>query len=208
MPTAEELILEIQASGVGETEDKLQGVEQSMEDTAESAGDSAESLEGFSERFSGAMSAAVAALAIGSAALLSQIPILGDAFSGVAAIAQALIFQVDSLARQLGAGGFVDAAFNAANWIYELEGAAGDLAGALTAIGSIAAIVGAAMLKFGISFGAVASAASTVISALTTVATVIAGIVAGIKCCDCRGRNCHRRYRGVRGGLRPESGWR
>ena len=73
MATAEELIVAITSEGVSETRDDLEGVERSMEDTADSAGNSAEELEGFSQRFQGALSAAVAALAVGSAGLLSQV---------------------------------------------------------------------------------------------------------------------------------------
>jgi len=76
-------LIAIKSEGVGETQDKLEGVEQSMDETAESAGDSAEQLEGFSQRFAGAMGAAVAALAVGAAGLLSQVPVLGEAFSGL-----------------------------------------------------------------------------------------------------------------------------
>jgi len=177
MPTAEELVLAIRSEGVSDTRSELEGVEQTMDETAESAGDSAEELSGFSESFAGAMTAAVTALAVGGAALLSQIPILGEAFAGVAAIAQALAFQIDQLARQLGAGAFVDKAFEAANFLYELEGVAGDVAGAFAAIVSVAAIVGAAMLKFGVSAGALVAKLSPLIAAVKGVVAAIAAIV-------------------------------
>jgi len=95
MPTAEELTLAIQAENVGETQDKLEGVEKSMEETAESAGDSAEQLEDFSKRFQGAMGAAIAALATAAVGLLSQVPVIGEVFSGFRAIIDQLILQID-----------------------------------------------------------------------------------------------------------------
>lgn len=176
MPTSEELILAIRSEGVDEVRDELDGASKSMEQLAEEAGDSAEEMEGFTNRMAGAMSAAVAALAVGTAGLLSQIPVLGEAFSGLAAIARALIFQVDQLARQLGAGGLISGAFDVADAIYSFEGAAGDLIGALTGLVSLAAIGYAAFLKFGGAFAAVGAKLSGVIAAIKTVGVAIATI--------------------------------
>jgi hypothetical protein len=180
MPTAEELIVAIRSEGVSETQGDLEGVEQSMEETADSAGDAADDLEGFSERFQGAMNAAVAALAIGAAGLLTQVPVLGELFAGLAAIVAALGFQVDQLARSLGAGGLTAAMFELSNAIFEAEGAWGDFIGVVTTVASVAAIAAAAALKFGVTWATVSSAAGTAASALGTVAAVIAGIVGGI----------------------------
>ena len=86
MVTAEELVVSITSDGVSETQDDLEGVENTMEDTADSAGDAAEDLEGFSQRFAGAMAAAVAGLSLGIGALASVVPVLGEIFAGLGAI--------------------------------------------------------------------------------------------------------------------------
>jgi len=95
MVTAEELLVKITPEGIGETEQELKGVEKSMEDTADSAGDSAEELQGFSEKFAGAMTSAVAALAIGAAGILAQVPVIGETGSAIQAILGSITRSID-----------------------------------------------------------------------------------------------------------------
>ena len=115
MVTAEELTVAIRSEGVSETQDDLEGVESAMEDTADSAGTAADDLEGFSQRFQGAMSAAIAGLAVGVAGLAASVPVVGELFAGFGAILEALLFQVDRLARSLGVGGLTDSLFDIAD---------------------------------------------------------------------------------------------
>ena len=179
MVTAEELVVSITSDGTQETQDDLEGVEGAMEDTADSAGNSAEELEGFSKRFSGAMSAAVAALAVGAAGLLSQVPVIGELMSGLFAVVEALAFQMDSVLRP-SLSGVTDFFFDVANSIFEAEGAMGTIIGVGTTLASILSVVGLVALKLGVSFSAIASTAATAIGVLKTVGTVIAGLVASI----------------------------
>ena len=150
-----------------------------MDETADSAGDSAEELEGFSQRFQGAMSAAVAALAVGAAGLLSQVPVLGELMAGLFSIIEAVAFQMDGVLRPV-LSPLTDAFFDLANAIFEADGIAGDIIGVLGTIASIAGIVGAAMLKFGVSVGAVTAKFSPLIGVVKTVGSILAGLVAGI----------------------------
>jgi hypothetical protein len=100
-------------------------------------------LEGFTENIRGAVGAAVAGFAIATASLASQVPIVGESFAGVAAILSAFGLQVDQLARQLGAGGLNDRLFDAANFINDLDGAAGDIAGTFAVLATaVAGVVG------------------------------------------------------------------
>lgn len=180
MATAEELIVAIRSEGVSDTRQDLEGIEDAMEQTAESAGDSAEQLEGFTQRFQGALSAAVAGLTIGVGALVSTIPVVGEIMSGLFAIFEAFGFQIDQLARQLGAGGLTNAFFMAAEAIFELDGALGDIAAVigifLTAALSAAAAVAAWAVK---TMGFVAAAkalGSVLLTAAGSVATFVAGL--------------------------------
>ena len=179
MVTAEELTVAIRSEGVSETQDDLEGVESAMEDTADSAGTAADDLEGFSQRFQGAMSAAVAALAVAAAGLLSQVPVLGELMAGLFAIVEAVAFQMDGVLRPV-LSPLTDAFFDLANAIFEADGIAGDIIGVLGTIASIAAIVGAAMLKFGVSVGAVTAKFAPLIGVVKTVGSILAGLVAGI----------------------------
>ena len=172
MPTAEELIVAIKSEGVGETQEDLEGVESSMEDTADAAGDSADQLEGFSERFAGAMGAAVAALAVGAAGLLAQVPVLGEAFSGLAAIVDAVSFQMDSVLRPA-MSDVTDTLFEIANAIFEADGSLADLIGTLGTLGGVAGLVAGAMLALGISLtGPVGIALATITAAVAAFAVM------------------------------------
>ncbi|AGM11160.1 tape measure [Halorubrum tailed virus 4] len=105
---------------MSETQDDLEGVERTMDETADSAGNSAEELEGFSQKFKGAMGAAISALAVGSAGLLSQVPIVGEAFSGLSAIVDELIFKIDDDLRP-SLSGFRDDLFETAADVGEAD---------------------------------------------------------------------------------------
>jgi hypothetical protein len=176
MPTAEELIVAIKSEGVGETQQDLEGVEQSMEDTADSAGDSADELEGFSERFQGAMAAAVAALAVGAAGLLSQVPVLGEAFAGLAAIVSALAFQMDGVLRPV-LSPLTTAMFELSNMIFEADGALGTLIGAVSTIVSVLAIAIPAIAAVGSQLGIWASTGAGVVAILKAIGAAIAAVI-------------------------------
>ena len=179
MVTAEELTVAIRSEGVNETQDDLEGVERSMDDTASSAGDSAEELEGFSKRFQGAMSAAVAALAVGAAGLLSQVPVIGEVFAGLGAIINAVAFQMDSVLRPV-LTPLTNLFFEWANAIIEAEGPLGTLIGILGTVVTALVIGLGALIAFGAAFSALAGAAGTAIGVLTTVGSVIVGLLTTI----------------------------
>lgn len=187
MPTAEELVIEIQSTGVSETKDKLEGVEDSMEETAEQAGDSAEELDGFSEKFAGAMQAAVAALAVGTAGLASQVPVVGELFAGLMAIMEAIGLQIDSLLRQLGLSGLAGVFFTVSRMILEADGALGDFIGVLgtllTILGTVIVPIAALASQLGYAAsttGALVTGAKLLGGALLSLVGIPALIVAGI----------------------------
>jgi phage-related protein len=179
MATAEELIVAIRSEGVGETQQDLEGVERSMEETAESAGESAEELEGFSERFAGAMGAAVAALAVGAAGLLSQVPVLGEAFAGLGAIVDAVALKMDDTLRPV-IGPITNQLFEWANAINEAEGPLGTLIGIIGTVASVLAVALGGAIAFGAAFSAASAAIGTAIGVITTVGSVIAGLITTI----------------------------
>ena len=179
MVTAEELVVSITSDGTQETQDDLEGVEGAMEDTADSAGNSAEELEGFSKRFSGAMSAAVAALAVGAAGLLSQVPVIGEAMSGLFAIVEALAFQMDSVLRPV-LSPIADFFFDVANRIFEADGAMGTIIGAVASFVSIAAVVLAAIVGVVKILSVFAGAIATVVGALGTIISVVGAVASAL----------------------------
>jgi len=180
MVTAEELTVAIKSQGVNETKSDLQGVEESMSDTAESAGSSAEQLQGFSERFAGAMTAAVGALALGAAGLLSQVPVLGEAFSGLSAIVDAVALKMDSVLRPA-ISDVTNTLFEIANAIFEADGGMGKLIGRLGVVASLAGLVAGALAAVGVTLTgpillAIAGAAAAVAALWTAWETNFANI--------------------------------
>lgn len=179
MPTAEELVIAVRNEGIGETRDQLEGVEDSMEETAESAGESAEQLEGFSERFAGAMTAAVSALALGAAGLLAQVPVLGEAFGGLAAIVQGLAFQMDKTLRPV-LSPLTNLFYQIAGAIFNAEGAFGTIIGVVSTLASLAAVLIPAIAAVGAQLGVWASTGAGVISILGTIAGAIGTVISAI----------------------------
>ena len=179
MVTAEELTVAIRSEGVSETQDDLEGVERSMDDTASSAGDSAEELEGFSKRFQGAMSAAVAALAVGAAGLLSQVPVIGESFAGLAAIVSALAFQMDGVLRPV-LNPLTDLFFSIADGIFAADGALGSLIGAVTSVVAIVGVLIPVIATVGSVLGTWASVGAGVVAILGTIAGVVGTVIGAI----------------------------
>jgi len=180
MPTVEELILEIRGEGVGETKDDLEGVEESMDDTAESAGDSAEELEGFSNRFQGAMTAAVTALAVGAAGLLSQVPVLGEAFGGLGAIVDAVALKMDETLRPA-ISDVTDELFKISGKINDSEGESSNLIGQFGTLAASAGLVTGALAALGFTIAgplglAIAGITAAIALLLTAWETNFAGI--------------------------------
>ena len=164
---------------MSETQEDLEGVEAAMDETANSAGNSAEELEGFSQRFQGAMSAAVAGLAVGAAGLLSQVPVVGEAMSGLFAIVEAVAFQMDSVLRPV-LSPIGDFFFDIANAIFEADGALGTIIGAVASFVSIAAVVLAAIVGVVKILSVFAGAIATVVGALGTIISVVGAVASAL----------------------------
>jgi len=177
--TAEELLVAIRSDGVSQTQDDLEGVEQTMDETAQSAGDSADQLEGFSTEFQGAMTAAVAALAVGAAGLLSQIPVLGETMAGLFSIVEALAFQMDGVLRPV-LSPIANAFFGISQAIFAAEGIVGDLIGGFTTVASILAIAIPIIAKVGATLGVWASTGAGVVAILTKIVAVIGTVIGAI----------------------------
>jgi len=141
-----------------------------------------ESMSDLAESFSGAMTAVVAGLAVASAGLLSQVPVIGEAMSGLGAIVDALAFKMDGVLRPV-LGPISDFFFDVADAIFEADGAMGAFIGTAATIATILlSVVGPAILlasKLGlvsVSMGTVASVAGTVVGAIGTVVGAIASL--------------------------------
>jgi len=123
-----DITVAVEAAGANMAEGQLEGLEEQLEETANAAEDQAGSMQDISERFKGTMSALVTGLAVASAGLLSQVPVLGEAFSGLASVAQAVAFQMDKVLRPI-LQPVADGFFKISQMIFGAKGAAGALIG-------------------------------------------------------------------------------
>jgi hypothetical protein len=176
MPTAQELIVAIRSEGVDQTRGKLEDVGDSMSDTASKAGNSADRLEGFSQKFQGAMGAAVAALAVGAAGLLSQVPVIGEVASGLGAVVDSVVVKIDETLRPI-LTPITNKLFELAKAISNTDGTLGKIIGVITTVIAVGLVlagvvvaIGAAIAPFLAGLSAIATVGGLVISAITTIA--------------------------------------
>lgn len=167
----------------GDTEDELESVQETFTETAEQTEDSAEAMDKFSSRFRGAMNTIVGGLSVAAVGLLSTVPVIGEAASGLFAILESIGLKVDQILRPV-LGPLSDAFFNFAAAIDETEGPLATLIGVLgTVVGIlgtvVAPLIAIAAKIWGLStvLGALSGAFTTVVSAIGTVVGALASLI-------------------------------
>ncbi|AFH22958.1 hypothetical protein OSG_eHP39_00090 [environmental Halophage eHP-39] len=115
---AEELVVKALPEGFGETNDKLETTDEKFEEVSGSMEESTGLLSSLSNKFGGALSAIVAGVAVATAGLLSQVPILGEVVSGLTSVINAVAFQLDKRLRPV-LGPVRDGLFELAQAIFE-----------------------------------------------------------------------------------------
>lgn len=176
MTTAEELVVAMRAENAQETKDDIDDVGDSMSNVSDEAETQADEAADLSKRWSGAMTAIVTGLAAGSAFLLSKVPVVGEAMSGLGAIIDALAFQMDGVLRPI-LTPIGDLFFWISNKIYEAEGAWGTLIGVVATVASILAVAIPVVAAIGSQIGIWGSTALGVIAILGKFAGTIAFFV-------------------------------
>lgn len=139
----------VEAAGTDEAIENIDKTEEKLNEAGEEMGNTADSMQSLTRRMQGLGMALAASLAVATAGLLSQVPVLGQAMGGLKAIVQGLAFQLDQLLRSMGAGGLTSAMYDLSAAIFNLEGAAGAVVGAATGLLSILAPLAALFLKLG-----------------------------------------------------------
>lgn len=179
MPTAEELIVSLRAEGAGETKQQLEGVEQQVADSADEMGNQADQMEGFSQKFRGAMGAAVAGLSIAAAGLLSQVPVIGEAMSGLFSIVEAVAFQMDKVLRPI-LSPVADLFYDVSAAIFEADGAMGTVIGVIGTLISLflTVVVPVAMLiaKFTAFSGTLAVLKAGALAVVSAIGTLVGAL--------------------------------
>lgn len=176
-----ELVVQVTPEGVQDTTEQLRDQSQAFTDMADEAEEQTGKFQRFSRKWKGAMQVFAGGLAVATAGMASQVPVLGEAFAGVKAVITSLALLMDEVLRPV-IGPINQGLFELANAISNTEGPtraligiAGTLATVLGAIAGVAATVGG--LMGGVS-GAVSAVASA-FSGLVGIATTIVGILGG-----------------------------
>ena len=154
----------VNAAGVDEALDGIDETEQALEDAGDQMGETAGDMQDLNRRMKGIGQTLVATLAVASAGILSTVPVLSEAFAGLAAVARGFGFQIDRFLRPL-LEPFAGLMFNIADAVFTAEGAWGTLAGV---IGTIVGLFGAVILPATVlasKLGIVASTSGALIAA-------------------------------------------
>jgi len=171
----QELVVRAVPEGVSDTVDGLGEMTDQVEDSTDQMDEQASSMADLSEEFAGAMNVAVAGLAVASGFLLSQVPVLGEAFDGLFAIVSAVAFQMDSVLRPV-LSPLTNLFLGIADVIFEADGAMGVLFGTL---GTIITALGAVVLPAAALASKLGLAASTT-AALSSAGSVLVGVLGTI----------------------------
>jgi len=179
-----EVVVEAVPDGISDTTGELENMEQSVNESTESMSEQADQMSGLTESFQGAMGTAVAGLAVAAGGLLSQVPVLGEAFAGLNALVDAVAFQMDKVLRPV-LTPLTNAFFNLSEMIFEAEGAVGTAIGVFASVASLVTAVGAAVgavavkiFGFAAVWGKVVAAAKIAAGVIGSVISIIGGLPA------------------------------
>lgn len=95
MATIEELVVKARPEGLSETADGFEEMEEGLAETEGQMEDTTSGLEDLQNRWTGLMGALVAGLAVATGGILSQVPVIGEAASGLGAILETLALKID-----------------------------------------------------------------------------------------------------------------
>lgn len=169
----------VNAAGVDEALDGIDETEQALEDAGDQMGETAGDMQDLNRRMKGIGQTLVATLAVVSAGILSTVPVLSEAFAGLAAVARGFGFQIDQVLRPVlePLSGLL---FGIADAVFSAEGALGTLAGV---IGTIVGLFGAVILPATVlasKLGIVASTSGALIAAGKILGGVLLGVASAL----------------------------
>jgi len=172
MTDIEELVVRAKPAGISDTKGELEGLNEKLDESADELDETTGRLEGLQRRFSGAMQAIMVGLAVATAGLLSQVPVIGELMSGLGAIVDALALRLDQRLRPA-LQPITNRLFDVAEALLNADGA----------LGTFIDGVLLASITLGIASGvlvAVAQGAALVASSIATLQGIFGGLVGSI----------------------------
>jgi len=181
-----EVVVSAVPEGISDTTGQLEQMESTVQESTDSMQEQAGTMSDLSESFKGAMGAAVAGLAVAAGGLLSQVPVLGEAFAGLNAVVDAIAFQMDKVLRPV-LTPLTNGFFKVAEAIFEADGVVGTIIGtlasvvtAIVAIGGPIALAAGKIFGFAAVWGAIKTAVATAVGAIVSVIGGIPAAIAGL----------------------------
>jgi hypothetical protein len=157
----------------------LEGLSDSTEEVTQNLDEQTEQLTDFAQSWSGALTAVTVGLLAATGGLLSQIPLVGQAFDGLFAILQAVALQIDQVLRP--AFGFLPGLFfKIASVIGNANGVLGDLIGLFSIIVPVVLAAAGVVLVLLAKFLGLKTAIATLIGAgglLISMLSAVAGSI-------------------------------
>jgi len=138
MTTVSEVVVGLRSEGAEDTKDDLEGVSEQTEETTQQLQAQSDQMTELAQSFSGALKAATVGLAVASAGLLSQVPILGQAFDGLFAIVNSVALAMDTVLRPV-LTPLTNKMFELSQAINESNAPIKTLLGILAAVGAVIA---------------------------------------------------------------------
>ncbi len=179
MVTVSEVVVRAIPEGISETTDGLEEVESATKETTDQMGEQSEEMSSFAQSFQGSMGAILAGLGVATAGLLSQVPVIGEAFSGLTAVVDAVALRLDSVLRPV-FGPITNKLMNLADTIATADGKFGlfldviiTTAAILGTIAGIVVAVSAAASVLAGTFGTLATVGSVILGILGTLVTIL-----------------------------------
>ena len=179
MVTVSEVVVSLRSDGADDTQDDLEGLSDSTEEVTQNLDEQTEKLTDFAQSWSGALTAVTVGLLAATGGLLSQIPLVGQAFDGLFAILQAVALQIDQVLRPV--FGFVPGLlFAIAEAIGGAKGPIGDLIGLFSIIVPVVLAAAGVVLGLLAKFLGLKTAIATLIGAgglLISMLSAVAGAI-------------------------------
>jgi phage-related protein len=179
MVDVSEVVVRATPEGMDNVVSKTNEMEGAVEDSTEEMDEQAGTMSDLSEKFAGAMSVAVTGLAVAAGGLLAQVPVLGEAFSGLFAIVDAVAFQMDQVLRPV-LMPITNLFFAISDAIFEADGAMGDVIGVGATLAAILGMIVGPALLVASKLGLIGSVSGAVIAAGKFLIGVLAAIASAI----------------------------
>ena len=175
-----DITVAVQAAGAEDAQKEIEGMDEALEDSTDAMSDQADEMQVLNRRMSGLGATLAATMAVTATGILNSIPVVGEAFSGLIAIWDAVMFQLDDLLRAMGAEGIGGMLFDLSSRIFDLEGPLGWFVGILGILTTMLTTAGLAFLAYTAKVGGLVAVKAALIGAGQTLVGILAAVAGAI----------------------------